>query len=129
MDGTSMMLNLSHGDHTTVQHLNLQLLRVGPLLHAIVTHLRYACMHAWFVTAYNARCKCLLTQYVDSNFLAFFSQAFNLPIKPYADYFTIWICSKSLGMYNCCKCIYLHTETTPTIMIKSKYCLSSIHKS
>lgn len=30
MDGTSMMLNLSHGDHTTVQHLNLQLLRVGP---------------------------------------------------------------------------------------------------
>lgn len=30
MDGTSMMLNLSHGDHTTVQHLNLQLLRVCP---------------------------------------------------------------------------------------------------
>lgn len=51
MDGTSMMLNLSHGDHTTVQHLNLQLLR-----------------------------------------------AFNLPIKPYADYFTIWICSKSLEL-------------------------------
>ncbi|XP_022326964.2 krev interaction trapped protein 1-like [Crassostrea virginica] len=51
MDGTFRMLNLSQGDHTTVQHLNLQLLR-----------------------------------------------ALNLPPKPYADYFTIWICSKSLEL-------------------------------
>ncbi|XP_062584923.1 krev interaction trapped protein 1-like [Saccostrea cucullata] len=51
MDGTSKMLNLSNGDNTTVQQLNLQLLR-----------------------------------------------AFQLPPKPYAEYFTIWICSKSLEL-------------------------------